>query len=389
MENVLPKYTRPLKGIDDPTVDVDYWDEAIDAFDDKEFRKAAIATINYMNPTLLKGKNTAEDIEIVQMQGSAEIHIKITKDIFSVKAPFLKTTASTNKIALLRRVAEANFSPLTLVQIHLRNDELWFEYEMPISVCQPNKIYDILRQVCVYADDYDDMFVENYKASFYKEPTYTQLSDTEKEQIWEQINTVFEDYKNFSQFFKDKRWDEYEWDIVVISLLKISNMPYVNGKLRTDLQEYISNLFNGDLDFNFRKEKGTNFMKELVAKSKEEIMSNVYHAEQLISLRWRSSEQIIKDWASHRLDMVQKYEKNESNFNLSYYLQFQFLKLIYDYNLEKNYKNAIDNVLEKVAGLEPSDAAPKLAEVFYALQKGEVNNLGTKKKKGFLSSLFS
>ncbi len=389
MENVLPKYKRPLKGINEPTVSVDFWDEAIDAFDEKEFRKAAIATVNYMNPNLLKDIDADKDIEIIQMQGSAEIHLKITKEVFSVKAPFLKITSETNKIALLRKVAEANFSPLTLAQINLHNDELWFEYEMPISVCQPNKIYDLLRQVCVYADDYDDMFIENYKASFYKEPKYILLTDTEKEQVWSQINDILEDYKNYSQFFKDKRWDDYEWDITVISLLKISNMPYIHGVLRTDLQEYISNLFNGNLDFKFRQDKGTNFMKELCAKSKEEIMSNAYHADAFISLRWRSSEQIIKDWATGRLEMVQKYEKDDSNFSLSYYLQFQLLKLIYDYNLEENYTNAINNVLEEVSGLEPSVAAPKLAKVFHALHEGEINLLGKKKKKGFLSSLFN
>ena len=58
MENVLPKYKRPIKGINEPTVNVDFWNEAIDAFDEKEYRKAAIATINYINPNLLKNINT-------------------------------------------------------------------------------------------------------------------------------------------------------------------------------------------------------------------------------------------------------------------------------------------------------------------------------------------
>lgn len=389
MENVLPKYTRPIKNTDEPTVNVDYWNEASDAFDDDRFRESAIAVINYMNPNLLKDVDLTKYIDIVQMQGSAEIQLKITDKLFSVKAPFLKITNQTNKVALLRRVAEANFSPLTLAQINLHNDELWFEYEMPISVCQPNKVYDVLRQVCVYADDYDDQFIEDYNASFYKEPKHTALTNSEKEQVWLQINDILTQYKEYSQFFKDKRWDDYEWDITVISMLKISNMPYVHGVLRTDLQEYINNLFNGNLDFKFRQDKGTNFMKELCAKSKEEIMSNVYAADAFISLRWRSSEQIIKDWAKNRLEMVQKNEKDESNFNMSYYLQFNFLKLIYDYNLEQNYSDAIDTVLEEVSGLDPSDAAPKLTKVFYQLLEGKINTETKSEKKGFFSKLFN
>lgn len=389
MKNVIPKYKRPLKNYFEPTVDVDYWHEAIDAFDEKDFRKAAISTINYINPALLKGVDTEKDIDITQMQGSAEINLKLTKDTFAIKAPFLKVTDKTNKIALLRKVAEVNFSPLTLPQIHLHGNELWFEYEMDISLSQPNKVYDILREVCVYADDYDNMFVENYNASFYKELKKITLSKEERESIWNHISEILQQYKDYSAFFKEKRWDDFEWDITVISLLQISNMPYIQGKLRTDIQEYISNLFNGDLDFTFRKDKGTNFIKELCAKSKEDIMKDVYHAEQFISLRWRSSEDIIKDWAKNRLEVVQNYEKDDSNFNLSYYLEFQFLKLIYDYNIEEKYLTALHSVLEEVSGLEPDEARTKLTKVFYQLLDGKINDTKHENKKGFFTNLFN
>ncbi len=390
MENVIPKYVRPIAKIDEPVNKVSFWDEAIDAYDDKKFKETVIAVINYINPNLLEGKNTDGDIEIVQMQGSAEIQVKITDKKFSVKAPFLRITNKTNKVALLRKVAEVNFSPLRLAQIHQHKDELYFEYEMPIELSQPNKVYDILRNVAVYADDYDDMFISKYQAAFYKKPEYKDLTATEKEQVWQQITAIFEDYTNYTQFFKDKRWDDFIWDMLVISMLKISNMPYVHGKLRSDLIEYIGNLFNSDLDFNFRVDKGVNYMKKLIAKSKEEIMNDVYHANHFISLRWRSSQQAITDRLKYNLEQVQKYDKDQSNFNVSYYLQFVFLKLIYDYNLEDTYKNAIYDVLEEVSGLEPNQAAPKLIKVFYAMQDGSINNRETKKeKKGFFSKLFN
>lgn len=390
MENILPSYKRPIASISDPINNVEHWNLAIDAFDEKDFKKSIIEVINYMNPKLLEGKNTDGDIEIVQMQGSAEVHVLVTDKIFSVKAPFLKITEQTNKVALLRKISELNFTPLNLAQIQLENNELSFEYEMPIELSQPHKVYDILRNVCVYADDYDDMFIEKYNAAFYKEPKFTPLTDSEKEQVWQQITTVFEDYKNYTQFFKDKRWDDFQWDNLAISMLKISNMPYVNGKLRSDLIEYIGNLYNSHLDFNFRVDKCVNFMKKLTEKSQDGILKNVYHAEQFISLRWRSSAQIITDRLKNNLERVQDYEKAESNFNLSYYLQFTLLKLIYDYNLEDHYKKAIEDILEEVAGLCPNDAAPKLTKVFYALQDGSINNKNAEKEtKGFFSNLLN
>ena len=389
MENVIPKYSRPIKSIDDPVNKVEAWDVAIDAFDEKDYKKCVINTINYINPSLLEDVNTEGDFEIIKMQGSAEIHVKVTGDTFSVKAPFLKITPETNRVALLRKVSEVNFSPMTLAQINLKDTALWFEYEMPLSLCQPNKVYDLLREVCVNADEYDDMFINKYKASFYKEPNNKALTPEEQEIVWGHISDVFSDYTNYTQFFREKRWDDFQWDIIVISLLKLSNMPYINGELRSDLIEYISNLFNSNIDFQFRVDKGTNFMKKLVTRSREDIMKDVYHAEQFISLRWRSSEQIIHDRLKGNLEQVQRYEKDESYFNLSYYLQFVLLKLIYDYNLEDNYKKAIEDVLEEVSGLTPNEAAPKLAATYYALKDGKVNShTKSTAKKGFFSKLF-
>ena len=33
---------------------------------------------------------------------------------------------------------------------------------MPIELAQPNKVYDIIRNVALFADKYDDEFVENF-----------------------------------------------------------------------------------------------------------------------------------------------------------------------------------------------------------------------------------
>ena len=77
---------------------------------------------------------------------------------------------------------------------------------------------------------------------------------------------------------------------------------------------------------------------------REEIMKNVYHAAQFQSIRWRSSEKIITQRLENNREQVENYLNNESYFALSYYLQFTFLRLIYDYNLEQNYKESIPNI---------------------------------------------
>ncbi len=388
MNNVLPKFQRPIQSIGGPRTEVSHWEMATDAYDANDYRKALVETINYMNPEILSGKNTQQDIAIVRGQGSAEIQVDINETTFKVKAPFLKVTDATNKVALFRKIAEVNFNPLTLSQIHLKDDTLWFEYEMPIGLCQPYKVYDVLREICVYADDYDDEFVQKYKADFYKESLVQPLTGEEVEKVWQQISAVLEDYKNYSAFFKEKRWDSFQWDITVISILKIANMPYVHGTLRTKLQEYVDNMMNGNIEFQHRVDKGTNFMQKLCAKTKDDFMKDIYHADAFISLKWRSSVQILQEDFKNLENTVTRYVNDDDHFSLCYFLQYNFLHTLNNFNVEEGHKNAIYDVLEKVSGLEPQVAAKELLNTYHSFLNGNTETSPSKGSKGLLEKLF-
>ena len=373
MKNILPTYRRPFKSTEEPSVHVKYWDEAKEAYDDKAYKKSLIAVINYLNIHVLEGVDLEGDISFVQMHGSAEINVKITETTFSVKVPFLKIAEETNVVALLRKVAEVNFSRFDLAQISLDGDKLTILYETPLALCQPFKIYTLLREVSFRADEFDDEFIENYGAVFYKEPKKRELTEEEKERAWLQIDGILQDYEHYSTYFKEKQRDGYQWDIGVISLLKIANMPYVNGVLRHELMEQIELMFDGDKEFNYRVEKGRNYLKKLSKKSKNEILSNLYHTEQFISMLWRSSAEIIEEKLEKNHSTVEKYDKDEKAFAASYYLQSLFLKLIYNYNLEENYKATIEHVLEETSGVTVEEAAPKLLKVYYAMYNKTLN----------------
>ena len=374
MENVLPRFERPLKSTSEPEVNNDYWDKAVDAFDEKEYRTSILSVINYLNEKVLEGVDTSSDINITQMQGSAEINIKITDDSFSIKVPFLKITEKTNEVALLRKVAEVNFSQLDIEQIKLKDKELFFSYECPLSMCQPNKMFSLIRNVCFRSDELDDEFIENYGAEFYKEPKTTKLTQEEQEIAWKQISNIFEDYEGLHDLFREKRWNDWQWDAILISLLKLSNMPYLQGLLRSELIENIEALYNNKVDFQTRVDRGTNYIKTLIAKDKSEFIDSLYHADQFVSLLWRSSEEIIEEKCENIQETVDDYEENEKHFNQSYYLQGIFLKMLYNYNLEDSYKNAIYKTLEEVSGLSPDEAAPKLHKLYDDMNHCRIND---------------
>ena len=74
------------------------------------------------------------------------------------------------------------------------------------------------------------------------------------------------------------------------------------------------------------------------------------------------------------------------NFSLCYFLQYNFLYTLYNFNVEEVHKNAIYDVLEKVSGLEPQVAAPKLLETYYRFLNGSTK--AASGSKGLFAKLF-
>lgn len=365
MAHVLPQYIKPFESLEEPAIDVEVWKEATDAFDSKKYKDSVIHLLNYINPKVLKGVKTKGDIELVQTQGSAEIHLTITESMLRIHAPFLKVTEDTNVVALLRRVTEINFTMLDLAQIVLEGDELFFKYEAPLSTCQPNKIYTVLRNITFRADDYDDLFVEEYGAVFYKEPNTTPLKEKEVKETLGQIREIFSKFDEDTTYFVENRKDNYRWDAIVISLLRLSNMPYMQGKLRSEIIENIERMYNGDIDLTQRINKGLLYIKELQELSDSYYEESLYHADQFISLRWRSSPHIVEERMENHKETIDEMEAAEDHMAIAYFLYAIFLKLIYNYNLDKNYKDAIEATLTKVSGKSTEDAAPLLLELYW------------------------
>lgn len=389
MVDISPRFQRPLEKVGEPVRDPEYWEKANEAYDNKKYKESLIELINYINPKLISDKDKDKDINIVQSQGSVNIYVNITNDRFEIKAPFLKITDKTNTVALLRKVNEVNFESLMLAQIVLKNEDvLQFEFSEDIELCHPHKVYEVIREIAIYSDDYDDEFVERYDADFVQKAEIIPLTEQEKVEINKHLDQIIEDYKNYSKALKEKRLGDFRWDIIIISLLKLGIMPYVNGTLRTDLGEYIYNLLNFDIDFKFRLDKGVNFMNKLCDTPREEIMQNMYHSKQFFSLKSRSSLEILQDELKSIDNIIQQYATQKDNMPLFYFLQITFLRIIYYFNLEEHHLNPIFKALEKSANIKLKDAAKILFDLYNQILDGKIEQKKAKRKGGFFSRLF-
>lgn len=386
--NKTPIYRKPVSVANDPKYSLPHWDLAQDGFDAKDYRKALVNLLNFLNPEMLKEVDSDGDFEIRRNHGSAEVRMLLKGDQFKIFAPFIRI-GKANKVALMRRALEINFTPLTLAQIRFKDDIMWFEYRTSLELCQPNKVYDVIREICLLCDDYDDEFIDKYNASFYQRPKVSWLPPAEQEEVWQHFQEIAEQYETYIEHFEQKRADKFTWSIIVISMLNIANMPSLNGLLRSDLDREIAIMSNLDLDGRYRIDSGKNFLRKLFKDtSKEDFLNNIYAADKLISVRARSSSQILQNVFAQCSEDIATNLNSGNYYDAAFSMHLMMLRVMYDFNLDDGHVQEITKALEQSSEKEAPIAADILQVVYSKFLSGEVT-AEKPKSQGFFSKLFA
>ena len=387
MLTVMPGYKRPdTMGIE-PALDLLQWDRAVEAHDQGKHRDAIVAVLRYINGDMLKGVNPAKPFEVVRSHGSANITIALDDNSFSVRAPFL-SVENAQRIPLLRKVAEVNFNPLTLSQIALKNEELWFCFTADVTVCHPFKVYDIINEICRFADDFDDEFIEKYNATALSEPKTTPLSDKQQQAAWSDLQSMGEEFTRYIADFEQNRMLGSAWDMIAIHLFRLGNLPYVHGTLRTNIEDALGVHYNDRLDGAYRLDKGKAFLNGLYQNTSEaDFLKSVYQADKLISTKRRSNPDIIAGLLDEQKDHVLKPLHDGSSFAAAYSMYLIFVRMLYDFNLQPGYQHEIYTALEKGAGKECNVAANLYWACYEKMLRKQVPTRSSA-KPGFFSKLF-
>ena len=386
MEIKLPTY-RKLPGVREPVIRPEFRDKAEEHFEKKEYLQSIAAVIRYMHPGLLDDAGVEDTIHITHRQGSAVIEIKAENGVFQVYAPFLRIGEKTNKVALLRKIAEINFNRLSLTRITLRDDVLFFHFSSPFDLCLPEKVYEAIREISVNADRYDDIFVNRFAAELYQPVQRTEPAEKLKEEIWDYIELIFREYKEMIELFKKERMESFYWDALADSILKISNISYVHGQLQTDLYDAFYNLIDTSVEYKSRIDSAMRFMDKLMARSKEDIMKNIYETDYLLAMQMRCTPERRKDFLMKYKNNLESYKKKDDKLNVSFLLEYVFLKLMFDYNLDPEVKDKVENTLVEVSGMDAEKSMDQLYRTYNDLLSPDGGN-GGEKKKGFFEKLF-
>ncbi len=386
MENNLT-FHRSILSTTQSKVDATVWDTVMDEYDKKEYVNVIRGIINYVDPGLTARSANEDKTKYSAPHGSVVIDLEITDSHLKVRAPFLKVEGA-KKVPLMRQVAQLNFSPLNLADIVLENNQLEFRYDCPLELCEPYKTYNALREICIYADSYDDEFIKKFGAQWIQEPKVTRHSKEIEEEVWANVQLYIKEALDGISHFESKRIHGFVWDLIVITLMKIEYYASPQGNLRTEIEKNIGYMNNQQNTIHDKIDHGKRFLKKLQDYNKEHFLSDLYIAETFIPYKWRSTHDNIKSNFENAYAQAGKEFKGNDHTGASLTLMYNFFNMFYNNNVPDNVADIVTNGMQKGSNKPWHDASTAMFASMEQIMTGKKLASKPKKKKGFFSKLF-
>ncbi|MFD0942054.1 type III secretion system chaperone family protein [Pedobacter boryungensis] len=308
------------------------WAKAQELFQNQNYPDAIRACIAYCNPKLCSKYGNAEQTAFDIPHGSAIIQVRIAEGKLSINAPFLALPVE-NRVALMRKIGEINFSELVMAQIEKKDDELSFVAELPFEACMPIIVYELFRSVCLGADYWDDEFTTHFAAQRLREP----LIKAHPESIIKSGWTIFTNLVNSAienaNEYEHNRKNPYAWDTIIICLQKLDYILNLQGKFGNGINDEISRLNNGYVDFNERIKSGKKFLLELQKLSYEQFSLEIFEGEVFVPSKYAARLENLQQNFDRPYELSKKEFTNGEFEACSLTIIQNYTGILYEFNL--------------------------------------------------------
>lgn len=364
------------------------WDKVLEAHKEKRYRDVILRILDYVDMDIANKYGNADKTQFDIPHGSINVQLHVTKDRFEVTAPFLNIDAS-KRIPLMRKVAELNFSPMNLSMITLDGDQLFFRYSSPLVLCEPYRTYDALREICVYADTYDDEFIKKFDAKHIREPRITHYSEEEKERGWKTVQNYIEEALEASDHFETKRLFNISWDVLTITLMRIEHFLSPQGVLRIEMEKMISYM-TGSLDsLNEKTKRGKQYLNKIKNYDREAFDADLYSSETFIPFKIRATPEHVRSKSENTLAQSKKEVEQGNHLGASMTILFHFYNMFYHNDLPDDIAKTVDDALVQCSGRPWNESSEILYRALGEIMKsGAAPAKKGTKRKGFFSKLF-
>ena len=380
--DVVPIFDKTLLGSIRRPIDPMKWDIVLDLYDRGLYKDVIIGILDYVDSELVTKRGNPAKTDFVIPHGSAIVKIKIDDKNFHVTAPFLEVP-STHNIPLLRQVSEINLFPLNLSTIVLENNQLIFKYSCPLELCEPYKIYDVLREICRYADAYDDEFIKKFNARWVHRPVIRTFAQKYTDYAWNRVQLYLQEASAYIDYLERKRLIEFCLDMMAITLMKIDYYAVPQGAVRTDIERVVSQLQDNETPINDRIRKGREFLSSLKGHTKQEFTKDLYVAEVFIPLRLNFTNEMVEPYFQRYYEVAKKEIAAREYLGAVLTLQTAFFSLFYNYIFPDDIKEIISTALVQ-SSHKPWD---KAASVLWEALENILQRQTPKRKQGFLRTV--
>ncbi|MFN8255286.1 MAG: hypothetical protein U0W24_06325 [Bacteroidales bacterium] len=332
-------------------IQFDVWENVVKLYEEGKFKDSLFRLFDYVDGNLVRQYGNAAKTEFTVPHGSVDVIIKISDSQVDINVPFLRLPEK-NVIPLLRKATEINFSPLNIATIVLEGNELSFRYSTPLHLCEPWKMYSVFREICVNADNFDDEFIHKFGAARIKEPIIVNFTNEKKEEIWNTFQFLLNETKEYLEFFENKRFDGFLWDALIQLFLNIDYYIAPQGYLRTDMENVVNYMQDGNYSLHEKNEKGKAFFKKLQQISHDDLCSNLYVSQVFIPIKYAASLEYVRNTFSNQYETAKKEMNNSDYMGAALSIRYVFLYEFY-------YSYAPDDIVEIITNaLENSSSKP-------------------------------
>lgn len=358
-------YTASIQEKQASTRQDEKWDEAVALFNSKQYHLVLPTLFAYIGIDL---QNKKDGESYIIPHGSVVLTISQTNTELHIKCPFLDISDA-KKVPLMRRLAELRMYPLNLTNVLLEGNLVYFSFSCPLNLCEPYKIYSVLREICYYADSYDDEFIEKFGAKHLQEPKIMQFSNNLKEEAYTNYQKIIDEGLQRLNHYMEKRDHNNAWYTLNITFKRIEFYAEPQGYLRTLIEKAVNGIFDRNTPFQNRLLNGKESLEKLKAYSKEQFSEDLYQIETFIPHKYSGKKENIREnWEDSYTD-AQEMIANARFEDASNLLQSCFYGLFY-YNLvDESISSPIIDALAKANGKDWNLAAPLLLKGMQAIME--------------------
>ncbi len=351
-------FEKPIGGLIGLTDFTDRWQATLDTHNKKQYRETILNLLNYLDSEVVKKHGNKKGDEFSIPHGSIVINMKITDKDLEINAPFLSVPEKKVN-ALLRQIAEINFSVLFLTQIILEDEKLYFRIKIPLELCEPYKLYDILYEICINADHYDDLFIEKFEAQRIYTPKFVRYQEKELKAFYEKFMVHIKESIDYLEYFKEKRWFDIGVESGMISMMKIDYIFSPQGFLRTEIEKAINGSY-AKIPPAEKIENQLTFFNDFSALTFDKFSESIYKTEFLISVRRHASIPVIKKQLENYFYNAEKDIAAKGYLSAAIFLLYDIYNLYYRFLVPRNTEETLNQGLKNSSGKDWKTAADEL-----------------------------